>query len=422
MQQLVEDARAQDALPLLAFTLRELADRYAGDGIIDLHEYTTGLGGMQAAVAKSAEDLVERAALTPEALDQLRRAFLQLVRITADGTCARQFARWKDVPADTRGLLETFVEARLLTSRGEGLERVVEVAHEAIFKSWARLAGWLKDAAAALQLREQVRDAAGVWDRNGRPVDHLWRGGRLVQARELLENDEVSLEPLELAFVQASIKEDEAARERARIARRNRTVALAVVAVAGIGLSIWAGRSAQKARLAQGTADVAARSAEERAREASIAATRARAAQSFAEFQRVNARLQAAKEGSFEALALEALTPKYGSIAASPGRGGQDGGKPCPMEADGRRHANPVRWSALARGPPGAQQRQQPDPALRNRVGAAADALRRRRSRRLLENAKTPTAGPAAGAVCRAPLPIDLGGSRRKPTSSTWEA
>ena len=312
VQQLVEDARAQDALPLLAFTLRELADRYAADGVIDLDEYMTGLGGMQSAVAKSAEDLVERAALAPGALDGLRRAFLQLVRITADGAYARQFARWKDVPADAQGLLETYVEARLLTSRGEGLERVVEVAHEAIFKSWSRLAGWLTDAAAALQLREQVRDRCPCVGRRrascrpplaGRPS----RPG----ARAARERRGVVGAPRARVRSDASITEDEAARERARIARRNRTVVLAAVAIAAIGLSIWARHSAQQARLAQGAADVAARSAEERAREASIAATRARAAQSFAEFQRVNARLQAATAGSFEALALEALAPKY---------------------------------------------------------------------------------------------------------------
>jgi hypothetical protein len=311
VQQLVDDARAQDALPLLAFTLRELADRYSNDGTIDVEEYRNGLGGIQAAVAKSADELVEHAELPPDALNDLRRAFLQMVRITEDGTYARRFARWADVPKAARELLETFVKARLLTSRGEGLESVVEVAHEAIFKSWARLAAWLKDAAAALQLREQVREAAGLWQAAEYPSDHLWRGGRLVQARELLQKGEVPLEAIERTFVEASIRADEADRESSRIGRRNRMAALAVAAIVGLGLSIWAGLSALDARRAQAAADLAARSAEERAREASIAATRARAAQSFAEYQRVKARQQTAEPGSFQALALAALAPKY---------------------------------------------------------------------------------------------------------------
>ena len=47
---------------------------------------------------------------------------------------------------DSRKLIQELIAARLLVSRAatpEGTEPTVEVAHEALIRSWARLRGWL---------------------------------------------------------------------------------------------------------------------------------------------------------------------------------------------------------------------------------------------------------------------------------------
>src|SRR5262249_10537384 len=49
--EMVHDAESQDALPLLAFALRELYERYAHEGMLDLGHYREKLGGLQRAVS-----------------------------------------------------------------------------------------------------------------------------------------------------------------------------------------------------------------------------------------------------------------------------------------------------------------------------------------------------------------------------------
>jgi Novel STAND NTPase 1/TIR domain len=311
VQTLVEDARGQEALPLLAFTLRELTERYGADGRLDLDEYQRGLGGMFGAVAKAAEDLIGREPLGAQLEKDLRRGFLGLVRITDDGKYARRIANWLDLPDSVRPLLERFVTGRLLVSRDEGKGKVVEVAHEALFRAWGRLVAWLRDSDEALRLRQQVAAASTVWTERGRHDDDLWRGGRLVRARELTSSGDLVLDPAEQSFIKASVDVEEAERDQKMRQRRLRMQLLASGAVVAIVLSIAAVYSALRARSAQAEATRAAQTAEERARQASVSEARAKAAQSFAENQRVLGRMQSAEPDSFQAKALGVVAAKY---------------------------------------------------------------------------------------------------------------
>jgi hypothetical protein len=120
VQAMLSDVDVDDGLPLLAFTLRELYDHYGGDGRLDVEEYRA-LGGLDGAVARVADDLVESQRLTPEQEDELRRAFLSMARLNDDDRWVRQVARWDQLPSSIQPLLEQFVAARLLVSRGDAL-------------------------------------------------------------------------------------------------------------------------------------------------------------------------------------------------------------------------------------------------------------------------------------------------------------
>ena len=63
---LVKDAGSPNALPLLAFTLRELWERYANDGRITLEEYRDKLGGVQKVVGEAADNVLKSARMTQE--------------------------------------------------------------------------------------------------------------------------------------------------------------------------------------------------------------------------------------------------------------------------------------------------------------------------------------------------------------------
>jgi hypothetical protein len=83
-----------------------------------------------------------------------------------------------------RTALLPFVESqRLLLPRANN---TVEVAHEALFRSWSRLRGWLEENAEAFHLPRDIRVEAGQWARAGgeeQQEPYLLRGGRLARAR-----------------------------------------------------------------------------------------------------------------------------------------------------------------------------------------------------------------------------------------------
>ena len=57
VQEMVHDAETDDALPLLAFTLRELYERCKSSGRLTLNVYRDDLGGLQGSVARVVEGI-----------------------------------------------------------------------------------------------------------------------------------------------------------------------------------------------------------------------------------------------------------------------------------------------------------------------------------------------------------------------------
>jgi formylglycine-generating enzyme required for sulfatase activity len=154
---LVRDTPSGDALPLLAFTLRELWDgRADGDGLT-LKQYDD-FGGLAGAVQRKADEVLATSGATDEEIEALERAFIDhLVRLTSDGQAAKQPARLDALPAASRRLVGLFVEARLLVS-GKGSDGdAVEIAHEALLRTWPKLVGWIDTGREALLQRLRVR-------------------------------------------------------------------------------------------------------------------------------------------------------------------------------------------------------------------------------------------------------------------------
>jgi hypothetical protein len=87
---IMADARTDDALPLLAFTLREMYERCRGQERLTLQVYRDDLGGIQGAVGRVVERIKTESAWTPEAAPALRRAFLKLARLNDEGQYTRQ--------------------------------------------------------------------------------------------------------------------------------------------------------------------------------------------------------------------------------------------------------------------------------------------------------------------------------------------
>jgi WD40 repeat protein len=236
VQAMIADCEGGDALPLLAFTLRELYER-TDSGRMDVRAYRDRLGGLHGAIARVADELVDAADLEPAQEDQLRRALLTMVRLTEDDKWVRRVGTWDDVPEAIHPLLKRLVTARLLVAGGDSDRRTIEVCHEALFRSWGRLAAWLDQNIESLRLRRDLHQAARSWELGGHDAGELWRGVRLGRATELTRSGDVPLEDVDREFVDAS-QQAERAQLRREALRRRRTIR-ARVAV-GVGAPLLA--------------------------------------------------------------------------------------------------------------------------------------------------------------------------------------
>ncbi len=237
------------ALPSLQFTLFELAER-RGDRCLRLDDYRQ-LGGVDAAIAGRAETLYR--GMNGEGRDTIRRVFEQLVVIGADGeTTSRRSARARLIrqgESATDAVIERWISARLLTGDIDPRTRVptVQVAHEALLRSWPRLAEWIDADRDQIITLGNLQQAAQAWADTDRDEDTLYRGARLTNALDVVDRSADQLPAVESAFLAASLelrdRADHEAAERAHgQARTNRrlrrqlgaiAVALAVALVGG---------------------------------------------------------------------------------------------------------------------------------------------------------------------------------------------
>ena len=256
------DARTEDALPLLAFALRELYDRFANSGRLTAEAYRA-LGDAQAqlsplenAVRRKADEVLAAARPAPEDLDALKEAFIPaMVRVNPEGEYVRRPAPVESLPPRALPLIERLAKVRLLTILEEQGVRTVEVAHEALLRKWPLLRGWLDEEREFLVGKAQLEQDLLDWESAApeQKTDALLTGLKLTRARIWLSAKPHQLAAREREFIQASIARHDAEaaqRERARRRVLRGTVAaaavLAIVAVAA--LWEWRQASAEKSQ------------------------------------------------------------------------------------------------------------------------------------------------------------------------------
>ena len=185
--QLVADTATGDALPLLAFTLSELWRERPPAGGLTLKQYLD-FGRLEGAVQKKADEVFDTCAPTEEETAALRGAFIDhLVRLDVEGQAAKQPARRSDLPQMSQRLVEKFVEARLLVS-GKGKESdTIEVAHEALLRTWPTLVKWLEQGRLELEQRRWLKRLTEDLTRDLPSEEHMQPKGRSLM--EKLDRD-----------------------------------------------------------------------------------------------------------------------------------------------------------------------------------------------------------------------------------------
>jgi WD40 repeat protein len=165
---------------------------------------------VRGAIAQTAER--EYDGFASEERQAARQIFLRLTSL-GDGTedTRRPIGRAElDGLADPvviAGVLDRLAEARLVVLD----EETVQVAHEALIRSWPRLQRWLGDDRATLLAHRRLTEAARGWEDLGRDPGVLYRGAALATTAALAETE---LNGPEKEFLEAS-RAQEGARSRA---------------------------------------------------------------------------------------------------------------------------------------------------------------------------------------------------------------
>jgi tetratricopeptide (TPR) repeat protein len=249
---MIRDTATEDALPLLAFTLRELYERYGDDDLLEIEEYRDRLGGLEGSVGQVAEEVFGSSQLTSDQRADLRHALRRMVYVDPQGRYARQAIPWESLSDNIHDLMELFVKKRLMISRVGGAQqgRMLEVAHEALFRSWDRLKEWLDDSREFIRWRKTLVAAMQDWERDGRKRQALLKGPLLDDSRAWLKKRREELLPETINFIEGSINQ---ARRSLRVLA-GATVLFFLVAVAAGVFYLKAADERRRAQLALDTA------------------------------------------------------------------------------------------------------------------------------------------------------------------------
>lgn len=183
---LVDDTGTGDALPLLAFTLEQLAVDVRRGGELSAARYQQ-LGKVQGALIRQADTALQNATKASGRSEaDVIASVLELVTVDEDGQPTRRVVDRAELAEVVVTELDAFVERRLLTTtaREERDHTVVElsVAHEAFLSGWPPLKAAIEGTRTALQARRAVEQAAAEWVAQDRTHRRLWERAQLAAA------------------------------------------------------------------------------------------------------------------------------------------------------------------------------------------------------------------------------------------------
>jgi serine/threonine protein kinase/WD40 repeat protein len=175
--------KERGVLPLIAFAascLWEKRDRKSGLLTRSAYRETGGVAG---ALAQHAEETMDR--IGTDKHEIVREIFRNLITAQCTRT-ARDTEDLLSIFLNRKAAEEALVElinARLLTSyqlKDTGKSRV-EIIHESLLTGWPRLIRWQTQDTDSAQFRDQLRQAAQLWEQRGRSQDLLWTGAAYLE-------------------------------------------------------------------------------------------------------------------------------------------------------------------------------------------------------------------------------------------------
>jgi hypothetical protein len=216
VQRILDDAGEDEGmLPLLQYALKETWALRKGNTISG-DSYTRS-GGVREAIRNTAEQTFKE--LSDEDQRAARQLFLRLVTPGEGQEDTRARAEMPSDPAQRR-IVEQFAGARtrlLVTGSDRAQQPTVEVAHEALIRTWPRLREWIDSNREKLRSRAAIVQAKADWEQNRRRDDMLLPAGlQLERARSLLADPgDIGTDDIKEFILLSSAREE--AERRARV-------------------------------------------------------------------------------------------------------------------------------------------------------------------------------------------------------------
>lgn len=240
-----ESTRDAGALTLLSYLLDDMWSAMVarGDGALRLPAHAIELGAV----------LVDRAdsflAAHPDSEDKVRRILtLKLATVHEGEEPTRRRAPRSEFSDDEWRLvseLADYPNRLLVTATSKTGETYAEVAHEAVFRRWEKLRGWIAAEHQFLAWRAGLEAARRAWQATPDSTrnDAVLMGAALVQAQSWIAKRREDLPVLDRDFIDRSAARQSKAK---RMARRVRALVLVLLVGIIVGLLGWINQSRLK--------------------------------------------------------------------------------------------------------------------------------------------------------------------------------
>jgi hypothetical protein len=200
VERLVEDVGSEPGnLPAMQLVLNSMYHTSAADHNLTYLDYAR-TGGAPGVIARQCELFWE--VLTQAERQATRTVLLRLV--TAAQT--RRVAPRDEFSRAETLTLNRLIDARLLVASGDATDTTIfiEIAHEAMIRSWTRLRDWIEEEKDFLSWRDRLSTFARAWYESNRDHQFLLSGGFLAEAERWLATLPDGFSELETSYVATS--------------------------------------------------------------------------------------------------------------------------------------------------------------------------------------------------------------------------
>ncbi|MFN9732987.1 MAG: NACHT and WD repeat domain-containing protein, partial [Microcystis sp.] len=247
INQIIADFYEQaGSLPLLQYTLDLLWEKdHIQERVLNIKTYQE-IGGVTGALEKQADKIYSQ--FNEQQRKAAEEIFLELISLEGEKAVSRRADKSSFEQEEMqKEVLYQLIDNRLLVSKGEDGTATVEVAHEALLRSWKVLQDLIREKEEIIVLRSRLYADAKQWDDLQKQdavkaSSELWGGSKLAKIVEFQKNNSLpNLEALAIEFIKASISQAERQKnEKIRTALRIAAVSLvAVVISTGLGWMAW---------------------------------------------------------------------------------------------------------------------------------------------------------------------------------------